>query len=347
MFESRNLKIWFLQNKRAFPWREDPTPYKVWVSEIMLQQTQASVVVPYFERWMQLFPTISDLARASLDQVIKAWEGLGYYSRARYLHAGSQQVASNYGGRLPDQCEELQKIKGIGPYTLGAISSFAFHQKAAAVDGNVIRVLTRYFQIEDDVSKPKVVNQLRELAEKILPDEEPWVIVEALIELGALICTRKPNCYRCPLQPSCRAFANGLENNLPFKSAKTTYISLYRSVAVISHGDKLLVRRGEKGEIMSDLHEFPYFDTDSNGIPDDVLDKKIEETYGLQVQLQSKLPSVSHSFTRYRVRLEPVQFSINTNKQVSGFEWRSISELKNLAFSSGHRRIFEFFCSKL
>ena len=157
----------------------------------MLQQTQVSVVIPYFDRWMNRFPTLRHLAKATLDEVIKEWEGLGYYSRARNLHEGARYVLEKHEGILPETREELQKIKGLGPYTIGAIRSFAFHHKAAAVDGNVIRVLARYFKIEDDIAKPKTIQMIRDRAEAILPEIEPWIVAEALIELGATLCTKK------------------------------------------------------------------------------------------------------------------------------------------------------------
>ena len=154
----------------------------------MLQQTQVAVVIPYFLHWMQRFPTIHHLAKASLDEVVKAWEGLGYYSRVRHLHEAAKYLVEHFNGQLPSEEEDLKKIKGLGPYTIGAILSFAFHQKKAAVDGNVIRVLTRYFGLEEDISKVATVNKLRQLAQELLPDEEPWIVNEALIELGATLC---------------------------------------------------------------------------------------------------------------------------------------------------------------
>ena len=158
-----HLKRWFLDQKRDFPWRENPSPYAVWVSEVMLQQTQAAVVISYFERWMQRFPTIQALADAPLEDVIKEWEGLGYYARARNLHAGARYVVENYEGQLPANAEQLYKIKGLGHYTVGAILSFAFQQRKAAVDGNVLRVLARYYGITDDIGKSATVKKCKDL----------------------------------------------------------------------------------------------------------------------------------------------------------------------------------------
>lgn len=220
LFDTASLKRWFQSTKRDLPWRCSPSPYVVWIAEIMLQQTQVSVVEPYFLRWMQQFPSIATLARATREEVIKAWEGLGYYSRARHIHAAAQYLMEKHEGKLPSRREDLEKVKGLGPYTVGAILSFAFHQKAAAVDGNVIRVLSRYFCVEDDVGKSGTKKQIWELAEKLLPDHEPWVVVEGLIELGATVCLKRPKCAECPINKSCLGFREGKQFSLPKKEKK-------------------------------------------------------------------------------------------------------------------------------
>jgi len=340
-FDSNLLKKWFLREKRELPWRQNPNPYSIWVSEVMLQQTRVSVVIPYFERWMTLFPTIEALARSPLDKVIKAWEGLGYYSRARNLHEGARYVLEHYNGKLPEHEDDLKKIKGLGPYTIGAIRSFAFKQKAPAVDGNVIRVLSRFFLVEEDTSKPKTIKKLWELASSILPEEEPWIVNEALIELGATLCARKPKCSDCPLRKGCKAYEQGLAEKIPFKSAKVKTEHLHRAVAVVIADGKLLVRRGKKGEIMSDLHEFPYIKCSTNRIDGLDFTKKIRREFGLTVALEKELKETAHSFTRYQVQLFPALFYCKKSVEIPGYQWLSLSELDSLAFSSGHRRIFE------
>ncbi len=339
LFPHSTLRDWFLDERRDFPWRESPTPYAVWVSEVMLQQTQASVVVPYFTRWMEAFPTISALAEADLDVVIKVWEGLGYYSRARNLHEAAKFLVERHGGELPRSELELSRIKGLGPYTVGAIRSFAFHEKAAAVDGNVLRVLARYYGIHDDISKSSTQKNIRELTQQLLPDAEPWVCMEALIELGARVCTRKAQCRECPLRPSCKAFSESLVEMLPVKGNRINYEALYRAVAVIEHGDKILLRRGKKGQIMSDLYEFPYFETTARGMTQKALAKRIHDDLGLEAEKVCALPETQQSFTKYRVRLRPVLFQCAQRNNVPGMQWVAQSELENLAFSSGHKRI--------
>ena len=325
--------------KKDLPWRDDPSPYAVWVSEVMLQQTQVAVVIPYFERWMNHFPSISMLANADLDKVIKLWEGLGYYSRARNLHEGAKYVLKHYQGKLPAAEEELKKIKGLGPYTVAAILSFAFHQRIAAVDGNVMRVLSRYFQIEEDIAANKTVNLIRSMALQILPEEESWIQNEALIELGATICKKRPTCKECPLREGCRSYAHGLTERLPYKSTKVQTEYLYRSVPVIICGNKYLVKRAEKGKIMSDLHEFPYFETRQRGWTKKQLIQELVQQWSLQVEYVEKLPIVKHSFTKYQVQLHPLLFKSAGTPEIEGYSWLTQEELKQLAFSSGHKRI--------
>lgn len=340
-FNTSQLKAWFQAEKRDLPWRQLEDPYAIWISEVMLQQTQAAVVIPYFLHWMKRFPTIRHLAEATLDEVIKAWEGLGYYSRVRYLHEGAKYIVEHFQGQLPNDEEKLKKIKGLGPYTIGAILSFAFHQRKAAVDGNVLRVLTRYFGIEEDIAKIATVKKLTQFLQTLLPEEEPWIINEALIELGATICQRKARCSLCPLQSQCVAFREEKMDCLPVKSkgASTTY--LYRAVAVIQTGDLYLVKRGKKGEIMSDLYEFPYFEIAQEGITPQEFQVRWIQHYCFPLMLKQTLSVVNHGFTRYQARLDPVWFTCQTPLEIEEFHWLSVNELKKFAFSSGHRRIFQ------
>ena len=325
------------------PWREDPTPYAVWVSEVMLQQTQVSVVVPYFERWMAQFPTIQALAQAPLEAVIKAWEGLGYYSRARNLHAGAQYVLEHHQGKLPDCPDALHKIKGLGEYTVGAIRAFAFRKKAAAVDGNVLRVISRYDCIEKDITRVPTRRRVAERVIDLLPDEAPWEVTEALIELGATVCSKQPKCHECPLQRGCAAHREGRQGELPIKRKAAAITPLYRTVAVIKHRDSYLVTRGEQGKVMADLYEFPYWETEPAGLSAEELATAIAQRYTINGSVIQLLPTVEHGFTRYRVTLTPFMISTSTSHQstptTADGEWVTLKEMQQLPFSSGHRRI--------
>lgn len=337
----QRLIRWFKTHQRDLPWRQQASPYAVWVSEVMLQQTQVAVVIPYFERWMARFPTVHALAEASQEEVIKLWEGLGYYSRARNLHNGAKQIVETFEGKLPDDAEKLNQIKGLGPYTIGAIRSFAFHQKTAAVDGNVLRVLSRYYNLTDDIAKPKTVTLIRQLAEALLPDDEHWIVNEALIELGATHCSKKPACQYCPLQASCQGYAKGTAASLPNKTRNASGIPLYRGVAVIQHEDRVLLRKGEIGKVMQDLYEFPYCEGDAETQWSKEVAAFIEKL-GLQGKVQQPLKTVKHGFTKYSVTLYPHMVTCtHIDQNMPGYEWHPSATLHQLPFSSGHKRILQ------
>lgn len=318
------LKEWFLDNQRDLPWRQNRTPYRVWISEVMLQQTQVAVVLPYYLRWMQKFPTVESLAAASLEEIIKAWEGLGYYSRARNLHRAAKQIVEVYGGILPRDRKLLAELPGFGPYTVGAVLSFAFYQKAPAVDGNAIRVLARYFGSERVASDR---SHFESLALSILPDLEPWVVMEAVIELGATVCKKRPLCQECPLLDGCRAYRDGSFERLPLKKPMARAVFLERKVAIIEWGDEVLVRQEKGKRVMEGLYEFPYTSLNQ------------DFDLGLDIIKDRDLPLVKHGFTKYNVTLYPAIYRAKEKKIVEGFEWRSKKNLEELPFSSGHRRI--------
>jgi A/G-specific adenine glycosylase len=337
-FDVEALKRWFQEEKRDLPWRKNPTPYAVWISEVMLQQTQASVVIPYFTRWMERFPNVHVFAEAPFQEVIKLWEGLGYYSRARNLHEAAKIFSKEYQGNIPSNKEQLKKIKGIGPYTQGAILSFAFHQKAAAVDGNVMRVLSRYFLIEEEIEKAKA--KIIALTESILPDFEPWVVMEGLIELGAQICRKKPECTRCPLKSSCLGHLHRKAELLPIKKKRETILQVKRAVPILIYEKKLLVGRVGKKKIMEDLYEFPYIELQEEEEHLSMTASKVRELKIL-AELLAPLKNVKHSFTRYRATLFPSIWKAKEAKIVEDFEWKSFEEVLSLPFSSGHKQILE------
>ncbi len=318
------------------PWRENHTPYRVWVSEVMLQQTQAVTVIPYFERWMKRFPTLQALAEAEKSEVVKMWEGLGYYSRAVNLHEGAKICVEQFGGNLPDLPHELLKIKGIGPYTCGAILSFAFHKKAAAIDGNVLRFLARFFAIHESIDLPTTQKQIEKHVLELLPDSEPWIITEAMIEMGATVCQKEPQCQKCPLQKQCLAYRNGLTKKLPTRKLKTPSIPLFRAVAVIKHEGKFLLKKGQAGQVMGELYEFPYLEMDENHTLKEV-QALFEKHLSCTLAFVEKLPQEKHSFTKYRATLFPYLFEAK-QKDNKHFWHKNPIELP---FSSGHRRILQ------
>lgn len=219
---SETLTLWQkLHGRNDLPWQQEITPYRVLVSELMLQQTQVTTVIPYFERWLQHFPTVVALAEASEDEVMTQWQGLGYYSRARNLHKAAKFVVHELNGQLPDNADQLREVPGVGPYTAGAISAFAFNKPAAIVDGNVKRLFSRYFGIEGDISSAKVNKTIWSYAERYTPTVDNRRYAQALLDLGATVCTpRSPDCQQCPIKTSCNAFATDRVDVLPEKRAK-------------------------------------------------------------------------------------------------------------------------------
>lgn len=327
-----NLVRWFESHKRDLPWRgtakSAPSPYAVWVSEVMLQQTQVKTVIPYFYKWMELFPTLTDLAHANEDRVIKAWEGLGYYSRARRLHLGAKVCVESFNGQFPSTPETIRSLPGIGPYTEGAILSFAYHQRAAAVDGNVIRVMSRLLGIEENVSLTTTKKILESATYLSLPESRPWVAMEALIELGALICSKKPQCPSCPLRNTCSAYASGKTDVIPNISKKAPPTRLKRHALIFESEGYLLLKKGEKGQVMEGLWEFPYFE---ESLP--------KEQWGMSLSHLKPLTKVVHGFTRFHVELFAYKLKASQKKIIENYEWIEKEKLSEIPFSSGHRKL--------
>ena len=336
-FASKHLKEWFLQEKRSFPWRNSPSPYGVWVSEVMLQQTRASVVVSYFKKWMERFPTLSSLAQASVEDVCKVWEGLGYYSRARNLQKGAQQLMQK-GGEIPSSLEELKSISGIGPYTAGAILSFAFHKKAAAIDANVERVISRYKGIEGDLKTSANKKRLEQETLSFLPEEESWVIMEALIELGAMICKTTPQCLSCPLKEDCSAFLQKKTDQIPYKQKRQETIFLEKQVVVLLYQSYVLIEKKEEGKVLGGLFEFPSFPY----LAHQNIEEEVFKLLGVNALFLEDLPSQNQSFTRYKIDLYPALLEVQEKKDIPGYLWYPMEDLvKDLPFSSGHKRILQ------
>lgn len=252
------LLSWYQENKRALPWRENTDPYRVWISEIMLQQTRVEAVKPYFARFMAELPTLHDLAEVSQEKLMKLWEGLGYYSRARNLQKAAQTAVEQYGGRLPNAYSELKRLSGIGDYTAGAIASIAFGERVPAIDGNVLRVLARVMGSYEDIALPQTKARFRELLLPIIP-EAAGDFNQALIELGATVCV--PNgearCEKCPLSPDCRAKKEHLTDELPVKSAKKTRKIVKKTAFVIADENRVVLHKRPQTGLLAGLFEPP------------------------------------------------------------------------------------------
>ncbi|MCZ8169115.1 MAG: A/G-specific adenine glycosylase [Flavobacterium sp.] len=260
---TNSLLLWYLENQRELPWRQTRDPYCIWLSEIMLQQTRVAQATPYYLRFLEAFPTVVDLAEASEEQVLKLWQGLGYYSRARNLHHTAKQVAFDYQGQFPTTYHELLKLKGIGAYTAAAIASIAFDEAVAVVDGNVYRVLARFFGVETDIASSAAPKEFSALANMLLDPKRPAQFNQALMEFGAMQCTPKnPQCHQCPLQWSCVAYRDKKVAELPVKTKKTKITDRYFHYLIVEDPQRkiLLEKRTEKG-IWHNLYQFPLIET--------------------------------------------------------------------------------------
>jgi A/G-specific adenine glycosylase len=253
-----DLVTWFERVARDLPWRRRRDPYAVWLSEIMLQQTRVETVIPYFERFLQRFPDVEALAGAEIDEVLKMWSGLGYYRRARVLYATAREVTARYGGAFPGEAAALRELPGIGAYTAGAIASLAFDKREPLVDGNVARVFARLFGIEEEIRSAPAVKSLWETATRLVPEERPGRFNEALMELGATVCTpRDPRCSACPLEALCSARASGRVLDLPLIEAKKKVPVVKMVAAVLRSGPRVLLARREEGGLFGGLWEPP------------------------------------------------------------------------------------------
>ncbi len=328
MVEIAKLTSWFLAHKRSFPWREKISPYGVWISEVMLQQTRASVVVSYYRRWMTRLPTLEALANASLEEVMKLWEGLGYYSRVRNIKKAAEYLLQEHKGAVPVVLEDLKKVPGIGSYTAGAILSFAYHQRAPAIDGNVSRVIARYHGIADLLERADTKKKIEATTSLWLTDAEPWVAMEALIELGALVCLPTPRCWECPLKQGCRAYLERKVEIIPLKKKRKQTVHLACRVWVISCQDSLLIYQKQEGKVLEGLFEFPSADLYSQ-----------EEPFSFLIQWIEDLPMQKQSYTHHALELYPAYYEAKEQTAVDGYRWVPYKECDRLSFSSGHKKI--------
>lgn len=309
------LLEWYDRQKRILPWRSEPTPYRVWVSEIMLQQTRVEAVKPYFARFMETLPTVKALAECQEQELLKLWEGLGYYNRVRNMQKAAGFIMENYGGELPAQFEELLKLPGIGNYTAGAIASIAFGIPVPAVDGNVLRVITRITADERDIAKESVKQDIAGNVQKVIPEKRAGDFNQALIELGAIVCV--PNgparCEECPVSHLCEAKKKNMITELPKKAPKKPRTIEKKTVLVIRDGEKVAIRKRPKKGLLAGLYELPNIEGTLS--EEEVL--KLVKTYDLKPLFIRRLEEAKHIFTHkewhmtgYSVRVEELEGEI-------------------------------------
>ncbi len=341
-----DLISWYIAEKRDLPWRKDQDPYKIWVSEIMLQQTRVDTVIPYFNAFIKKFPTIESLANADEEEVLKAWEGLGYYSRVRNLQSAVKEVASSYSGIVPNTPEEISRLKGVGPYTKGAILSIAYNIPEPAVDGNVMRVFSRILSIWEDIAKPKTRKIFEEATYQLISKEDPSSFNQAVMELGALICTpTSPSCLLCPVREYCSAFAEGVQTELPIKSKKKKPRPLQMAAAVLYDADgRLYIHKRPSTGLLANLWEFPNVEivAETDQSYREQLKKFLKENYQADVELSELSGTVEHIFSHLIWNIS-VFIGKMKNPQASHLIPVTDQELEKYAFPVSHQKIYKIF----
>ena len=338
------LLDWYERHRRDLPWRHTHDPYAIWVAEIMLQQTRVDTVLDYFERFLERFPTLTDLAMAPLDDVLKAWEGLGYYARARNLHKAAQQVFEQKHSEIPDTPKALRELPGIGRYTAAAVASIAFGHDAVALDGNLRRVLCRIFAIDDDPGRPNTQRTLEKLAEGMMPPGRAGDFNQALMDLGAMVCTRKPRCLLCPTSDWCQANREGIQNELPIRATRTKRPHRDVTAGIIwdSKGKFLITQRPLDG-MLGGLWEFPGGKRRPGEALPACLRREIHEELAIEIQINDLLCRVEHAFTHFYMTLYAFECQwLSGDPQLLGcadLQWVTLDHLDTYAFPVADQKI--------
>ncbi len=343
----RRLLPWFAQNARDLPWRSEPRPpYAVWISEIMLQQTRVDTVIPYFRRFLARFPDPAALAAAPLQDVLKLWENLGYYSRARQIHKTAKILVRDHGGQLPSDPEALAALPGLGPYTTAAIASFAFGHPCAVLDGNVIRVFARLLALPDDVGLPATKKKLQRLADDLLLRDRPAATNEAWMELGALVCTpRNPRCPACPLRGVCRAAKSNNTAAFPNKKKKMKVPHKVVGAAVILNAKNqiLVAQRKPEGGMLAGLWEFPGGKIAEGETMPQCIARELKEEMGLNIEVGPHLVTVHHAYSHFTIELHAHFARIRSGRprhvDCAGHAWTTRDRFDDFPFSKADHEI--------
>jgi A/G-specific adenine glycosylase len=301
----RNLTAWYAKHARALPWRNTADPYRIWISEIMLQQTTVTAVVPYFERFLQRFPTLADLAAAKEEDVLRLWEGLGYYGRARNIHKAARLISQERRGEFPDEVAVLRELPGIGRYTAGAIASFAFDRRAPLLEANTLRLYCRLLGYRGDPRSAAGQKVLWDFAERIVPRKQPGLFNQALMELGATVCTpENPNCAECPVRTSCTALANGWQCEVPLRAARAAPTSVTEIAVAVHRDGRYLMLKRPPGERWAGLWDFVRFAwEDGAGQSAARIAGAVQRHAGVEVAVAEQIAEIRHSVTRFKITL--------------------------------------------
>ena len=329
------LITWHAKSGRHhLPWQQSKDPYSVWVSEIMLQQTQVATVIDYYHRFMKKFPTIKALAHADEEEVMKLWSGLGYYRRARFLHEGAQMIMEEMGGNFPSEFDMMLRIPGIGRSTAGAIAAFSFNQKKAILDGNVKRVLSRYFLIEEWSGLPKIEKKLWNYAESVLPNKDIDTYTQALMDLGATLCNKNPKCTLCPLKKTCLAFQENKVHLIPAPRPQKKIPSQSTQMVIIKHHDEILLVKRPQGGIWGGLWSLPQYDNKST-----TSKAWVKKYFELETNVLEENLKVSTAFTHFKLDITYSILESKSQRSKMPHTWLSLNHIEGAAIPAIIRKI--------
>lgn len=316
---------WYHKNKRDLPWRDTSNPYFIWLSEIILQQTQVKQGMPYYLKFIDHYPSVEKLANASEQEVLNDWQGLGYYSRARNLHAAAKQVMSEFNGVFPPSYKEILSLKGVGDYTASAISSFAFNEKQAVLDGNVFRVLSRYFDIDEDVSNARVQKEFKAIALELLPDNDVDSYNQGIMELGAIVCTKhQTKCNECPVKNACMARKNNTVSLRPVKLKKIKQKKRYFNYICVDDGENTVMQKRTKKDIWQNMFEFPLIES-KDGFEEISKVNEMAGSYGDELSLENQIEQ-KHQLSHQTIYARLFYYKSKKIKQEK-VAWKDLDEI--------------------
>lgn len=336
---------WYTKNCRDLPWRQSKEPYAIWVSEVMLQQTQVKTVIPYYDNFLKLFPTTKHLAAADLQEVLKAWEGMGYYARARNLHKAAVEVTRKYGGKLPDEWDLIRNLPGVGDYIASAVLSIAFDKAYAVVDGNVKRVLARLFKMPEVVNKSSFHKVFRLKADNLLDRKRPGTFNQAMMELGALLCTpNHPHCNRCPLSSICKAHGTDSTSDYPKRESKKSTPKYHIVIGIVRKNCRMLITRRKPDGLLGGLWEFPGGKINPEESPAQALEREIAEETSLHVKNLTHLTRVKHAYTHFKIEANVFICDYAGGRiKLNGptdYRWINPTQLEEFPFPKANHKFF-------
>ncbi len=346
------LMDWYLKHQRDLPWRRSKDPYAIWISEVMLQQTQVKTVLPYYDLFLSRFPTVDHLAAADLEVVLKCWEGLGYYARARNLHRAAMTVSEKYNGKIPDDWQGFRALPGVGDYIAAAVLSIAYHLPFAVVDGNVKRVLARLDAMTQAVNKSSYHKDYQSKADQLLDTKQPGLFNQALMELGALICTpRQPHCNSCPLKTTCKAFNSGKTAELPKREKRKPVPQHHIAIGVVRNNGRILITRRKPQGLLGGLWEFPGGNIKPDETPTQACQREILEETSLQVHNLAFLTQIRHAYTHFKIKADIFICDLSSGTvHLNGptdHRWITSSEIKNYPFPKANHKFIPLLQQRL